>query len=230
TKIVLADNIKLRHTRLDMHFLCALSQKLALLPNLKNRMLYYPNNSIYVIGDEVRYIEYKYQHGRRMHQISSVSNTEYLQKILQQAEKGITLMQAKQLLRHNDVTDEEATAFIDELLQSQIVVSELEPAVTGDEFIHQVAEILKKYNTGTNDELATVVNLLNQIIKLLAGLDANPDNKPESYNEIILLVQALDIEYDETKLFRTDLFKSVLYGSVDKRLQSEILSALEFLK
>ena len=229
TKIVLADNIKLRHTRLDMHFLCALSQKLAMLPYLKNRMLYYPNNSIYVIGDEVRYIEYKYQQGRRMHQISSVSNTEYLQKILQQAEKGITLKQANQLLQQDDVTDEEATAFIDELLQSQILVSELEPAVTGDEFIHQVAEILKKYNTGTNDELATVVNLLNQIIKLLAGLDATPDNKPESYNEIILLVQALDIEYDESKLFQTDLFKTVLYGSVEKRLQSEILSALEFL-
>jgi thiopeptide-type bacteriocin biosynthesis protein len=228
TKIVLADNSKLRHTRLDMHFLCALSQKFALLPYLKNRILYYPNNSIYVIGDEVRYIEYKYLHGRRMHQISSVSNTEYLQKILQQAEKGVTLKQAKQLLLQDDVTDKEAAAFIDELLQSQILISELEPAVTGDEFIHQVAVLLKKYNTGTNDELAEVANTLNQIINLLAGLDANSDNKPESYHEIILLVQSLNIEYDETKLFQTDLFTTVLYGSVDKKLQPEILSALEF--
>jgi lantibiotic biosynthesis protein len=47
-----------RHTRFDMHYLCALAQHFASLESIKNKLLYFPNSSYYILGDEIRYIEY----------------------------------------------------------------------------------------------------------------------------------------------------------------------------
>src|ERR1044072_246088 len=73
TRLTVNDQKIGRHTRLDMHYLCTLSQELALLPEIRNHLRYFPNSSIYSIGDELRYVEYQYVNERRIHQISSVT-------------------------------------------------------------------------------------------------------------------------------------------------------------
>ena len=84
TSIVINEHNRQRHTRLDMHFLCALSQHLATLPEIKSRLKFFPNNSWYKTSDEIRYIEYKYVNSARHHQISAAACSDYLEDILQQ--------------------------------------------------------------------------------------------------------------------------------------------------
>jgi hypothetical protein len=75
---IIIDNRQLdRHTRFDMHYLCALAQHLSTLPAIKIKLQYFANTAFYVIAEEIRYVEYNYQNGRRKHIISSILASEY---------------------------------------------------------------------------------------------------------------------------------------------------------
>lgn len=136
TNVVRDDRSQDRHTRFDMHYLCALSQELAKWPGISEQLVYYPNSSIYEYGNEIRYVEYKYSNGRRRHTISAVPRTEYLQYILQESARGLVRSEIIAHLVNDEIGEEEAAAFVDELLEAQLLVSELEPAITGPEFFY----------------------------------------------------------------------------------------------
>jgi hypothetical protein len=63
-----------RVTRLDMHYLCALTQQIERNKNIREQLRYFPNTSIYQVGNHIRYVEYYYRKTRRIHQISQVEN------------------------------------------------------------------------------------------------------------------------------------------------------------
>lgn len=50
-----------RCTRLDMQYLCALIQEIERTPEIREILRYYPNDSLYKLGNKYRYIEYHYK-------------------------------------------------------------------------------------------------------------------------------------------------------------------------
>ena len=167
TQIEFAQNSIKRSTRLDMHFMCALAQHIAQLPPIKNRLLYKVNNSFYQLGNETRYVEYKYINGSRVHQISSVESSDYLSELLQASLNGITLLQAEEILLKYVDDREETAQLIEELLQSQLLVSELEPSITGEEFIVQVIQKLQRINDAGDIVIANLLNNLQAIVQAI---------------------------------------------------------------
>ena len=122
-----------RHTRLDMNYLCALASDLSKLPQINNSLKYFPNTSIYSTGNSLRYVEYTYTNSKRSHHIVSVNNTEYLKTVLSASKKGAYANKLAKLLVDDEISIEEAEGFITELIDSQVLISELEPSVTGKE-------------------------------------------------------------------------------------------------
>lgn len=219
-----------RHTRLDMHYACALAQHLTSLPCVKNELTYFPNNSLYQLGGELRYVEYKYEGGRRKHQISAVFHSAALELIIKHSEQGITIAAMKNLIVTNDITAAEALCFIDELLEAQVMVSELEPAITGEEFVYQILRILNRIYTSSNDpELARIIALLQEVIVLMDELDQQQVNHPDAYVRIQHMLSQLEIPFEVNKLFQTDSIKIAETGTVNSSLQKDITAALEVL-
>ena len=139
------DNTKLdRHTRFDMHYLCALAQHLAAQIFIKNKFQYFANTAFYTIAEEIRYVEYNYQNGHRKHIISSILASEYAMDILQAAKHGISITDMVNRLVSDEISVEEATSFINEMIDAQVLISELEPSITGSEFLYQIIATLKK--------------------------------------------------------------------------------------
>jgi lantibiotic biosynthesis protein len=222
-----------RHTRLDMNYLCELAQDSLKLKGVKHQIHYYRNNSVYKLGDKLRYIESFYKETKQMHQIATVDNSEYLEKIMQKALKGAKFNELVNLLVNDEINVKDASLFIEEIIASQLLVSDLEPTVTGQEFIYQILqklEILIK-NFGDNETLINFNKRLNYINTLLAKIDDSPIGTTlYMYKPIVNEIKELGTKFEAKYLFQTDMIKPVESAILNKNIiNDDILKAIEFL-
>jgi lantibiotic biosynthesis protein len=216
-----------RHSRFDMHYLCALAQHLATLPFIKDKLLYYPNSSFYTLGAEIRYIDYKYINSKRHHLISAVVSSNYVATILKLASAGIKIDAIIQLLVCEEIDTTEAIDFVNELIDSQLLVNELEPAITCNEFLFQIIHTLKKINNPFCEEIENIIVLLENIVEAMQAIDGNAENDVLLYQNIIALINQFDIPFDKTKLFQTDLSFTMGDNNVNMAIQNEMLETLD---
>lgn len=218
-----------RHTRLDMHYLCALAQFLAGSQGVMEHLMFTRNSTLYQIGNEIRYIEYFYKEGKRTHKISAIVRTEYVDRIVDMA-KGFHSMHAyAESLVDEDISLEDAMEFVRGLIDAQVLVSELEPAITGPEFAQQIISSLEKRVQDAGDTIPVILKFLRGVQKGLKSLDDHKVNDPQQYGTIKEMLQALRVPYDESKLFQCDLNTRMLKSAVSERYQSQLLKALEVL-
>lgn len=206
-----------RNTRLDMNFTCALAQELAKLSYVQPYLKFYPNSSIYTLQNKIRYVEYRYKENRRIHQISAVDNSVYLQAILQKAQHGGTLSELAQSLTDEEITTSEALEFLQELVVAQLLVSELEPAVTGEELLSQILSIISPLeerlrgviSVEDTTQLQNIVSLLLNTQRQFSKIDEQIGNPISIYEELAENLKQLNIPFDLNKLFQTDLYINV---------------------
>tara|TARA_R110001592_G_scaffold107256_2_gene300378 strand:+ start:3640 stop:6870 length:3231 start_codon:yes stop_codon:yes gene_type:complete len=212
-----------RSTRLDMNFTCALAQELTKLPFIHKHLKFYPNTSIYKLQDKTRYVEYYYKDKRRIHQISAVDSSTYLDKILQEAENGATLKQLASTIISEDITIEEALNFVAQINEAQILVSELEPSVTGNELLTQILNVLSAIKKKeSNKELESIIDLLQNTQFQLTKIDKKIGNPISVYESLAEKLKQLNVPFELSKLFQTDL-----YINIQKAAKSERFSTFE---
>ncbi len=86
-------------------------------------MLFYSNNSLYELPDGFRYAEYHIRNNSRYYELSSIEKTPYLQAVLTHAAQGASLRSLVDLLvAAEEVTEEEARAFITHMWASQLLL------------------------------------------------------------------------------------------------------------
>ncbi|WP_454046807.1 lantibiotic dehydratase family protein [Chryseobacterium sp. Marseille-Q8038] len=212
----------LRDTKLDMHLLVSLAQYFTQLPIVKNKLLFSPNNTIYTIGHKIRYIEYQYTGGKREYIISSAPISAELQQIINFSERGKTISEISHILINEEITENDAREFVEELIENQVLVSELEPNVSGTDFLNAIITVLNRL--GIKNETEMLVSLKNKLEKL----DLNIGNPTRLYDEIREIVQSLTMDYEQKYLFQTDLYnKSCFYLSTSWK--KEIKKGISFL-
>lgn len=191
---------KVRDTKFDMHFLVSLSKHLSSNSNLKTHLLFFPNNTVYKVGRNVRYIEYENNKGKRDYIISSAPISNELKQILIFCENGKTLAELTSELISEDISITDAGEYIDELIKNQVLVSELEPNVSGIDFLDQIILILNRIKA-THES-----SILIDIKEKLAKIDTNFGNPSSLYSEIEEQIKSLNVEFDSKYLFQTDLY------------------------
>ena len=189
-----------RHTRLDMNYLVALSQDISKKKQIREELMFFPNTSIYQTGDQIRYVEYYYINNIRQHHVVEVENSDYLQKIFAKAKVGANIQELTEVLIEEEISREVAEGFIEELLDSQLLISELEPSVSGPEFMSHILEVLKKLKN-SNEE----VKLLTDIGVRLKDLDKRLCNPPNTYISLSDKIKDNPTPFDIRFLFQTDL-------------------------
>ncbi|MEM6865069.1 MAG: lantibiotic dehydratase family protein [Bacteroidota bacterium] len=189
-----------RYTRPDMNYLVALSQDLARLEHIKKQLVYFPNSSIYPIGEQLRYIEYFYLDSRRQHHIVEIDSSEYLDRVLHTASEGATLQELGDQLIDESVSEDMAYGFLDELMENQVLTSSLEPSVSGPPFIEQILDVLQPLD-GCDEEIM----FLERISRSFLDLDATLGNAPEKYLEISEYLKNKPTQFELKYLFQTDM-------------------------
>ncbi|WP_176723317.1 lantibiotic dehydratase family protein [Roseivirga misakiensis] len=209
-----------RHTRFDMNYLIALSQNLVREPSIKKQLLFYPNSSLYRVGNEWRYIEYIYHNKKRNHQMVSLENDDNLRRIISAAKPGAYLSDLSKLLVDDEITTGDAIAFIDELVSSQLLVSELEPSVSGPEFSFQLTTYLKKLKG-----IQLLLETFSQANQNLESLDKKLGNPIKSYLKIANSLKNLETKFELKHMFQTDMIlhlkeNQLGHATIDKALKA----------
>ena len=211
-----------RDTKLDMHFLVGLSQFFVKVPNIRKQLLFFPNSSIYKIRNRIRYIEYEFVNGKREYIISSAQLSQELKNVLDCSNEGKTIQELSNILINDDIPEEEAIIFINELIDNQVLVSELEPNVSGGDFLENVITSLIRI------EAKNEVEVLKSIKSKLNDIDQKIGNPVSVYAEVENLIKLFNTEYDQKSLFQADLY------SIDKYILSshwktELKQGISFL-
>lgn len=226
TRIVVSppDGI-VRTTKLDMNYVCSLVQYLETLPIIKSQLRFFPNDSVYKVGDRIRYVEYYYVKTRRIHQIQEIDASPEILSVLDAAREGKTIEQLSLLLVSPDVSYSDAEEFVNELVSNQILKSEMEVNVTGEDSLSRSIEIIR----GMKDTAAIVASLT-RIESGLESIDKELVHKQDNYERLREELETFPVEYEDKFLLQTNVFRPCQIGRMSQAVISDIQAALVFLQ
>nr|WP_297169239.1 lantibiotic dehydratase family protein [uncultured Dysgonomonas sp.] len=214
-----------RATRIDMYYLCTLYDTLVRKDEIKNKIKYFSNSSLYLVGKRIRYVETTYTQNRRKYQIAEVDRTSYLCSIIKKADKGVLLSELIQSLTNEYISKDEASNYIDELINSQLLVGELSNSIIGEDFLFRIILMLERIEYSGSE-----LSLLIQINELLKKLDNNAfEKKNIIYQKIIELIKQINIPYEEKFLFQVDMTRGVLTATLGQPVIQELQKTMKFL-
>ncbi|MGP1446341.1 MAG: lantibiotic dehydratase family protein [Candidatus Limimorpha sp.] len=220
------------HVRLDMNYICALAKDIAEIHSIKNKILFYPNDSIYKIGDKTRYVEYGFVKARRSHHISAVDATDYLQKVLDESRQGKRLDDLAGLLVDDEVTFDDARDFIDEMVAAQLLISELEPTVIGTSPLEQMIDVLCKCDDETAKSIRAKLEEIRHLLQKLGGFSENEAENARRlkiYEEIKAILDTFPTKYDEKFLYQADMLQKPMKNTMSRAVAEEMFKTAEFL-
>ncbi len=186
-----------KHVRLDMNYVAELADGLLQKSVIRNELKFFPNTSLYPIGDAYRYVESTLSNKKRVYILASVDRNAYLDKIIATSRDGATTRELADCIESEDVSREEAEQFVDAIIHAQILVSELAATVTGEEFFFTIAEKLRGIAGAAMD-----LEQLNKIANLLQSGEQSVDK----YREVEAVLARHFATTGSKDLVQTDLF------------------------
>lgn len=113
-------------------------------PFIKSQLLFYPNNSLYRIGNHYRYIRFNNDNNKKEYHLTGVKYSDYLEMVLQESIKGITIPDLTEEFSKLSINTEDASAYIEDLISEQILNSNLQIQITGEDYLDILLKELKK--------------------------------------------------------------------------------------
>lgn len=210
-----------RVTRLDMNFLCSLSLNLESNKEIRNELKYYPNSSLYKIGNQFRYVEFQYVNSIRKHFLMAIDASDFLVNLFKKCENGLKIEDLIKFIIDDEITKEDALDFVHELIDSQILTSSIYPTVTGKNYFDIIKDNVNNKN---------VLPLLEEISLKVNELDKDIDVfNLNSYNEVIELTKKFEIEVNKKFLFQTDLYINTNSNVLSNQIIDNVIDGLNIL-
>ncbi len=219
-----------KHTRLDMNYLCSLAYSFEKNPAIKSYLKFSPNTTLFKIGNQYRFITYIQRSKNREYSISSVEYTSYLDHVITLTKDGKCLKEIARNLSNENISTEEATEYIEELISNQILVSSLTPNVTGSEFLNELLRLLDNFpKTHEDKSIKELGVILHKIKKAISKSAKTTGLNPQKYIDIANDLKKLRIQYKLNFLFQIDTIKPTKSCKIDSKIAKDILRGVEIL-
>jgi thiopeptide-type bacteriocin biosynthesis protein len=214
-----------RHTRLDNDYLFALVQKFPADPAVRDVLCYRPNDTLWFGAGRARYVEARVDGKRRSYHLVAVEDSPELRSTLALASTGATRHTLAHSLVKDDTEEAEALAFVDELIESQVIVPELQLPVTGEEPLSTLirelgAATATKPIAATLDSVRVDLNALDS-----AGFAADG----ERYRAIARTLKGLGAKPELERLFQVDLVRPAVKATLGQAVVDEIERGVKLL-
>ena len=214
-----------RRTRLDMGFILHLVEAFQRDPAIRSTAILRKNSSLQVVADRGHYIATRLEQGYRRYVLESAEMDEALAEVLVVAGPGRTRAEIAAALVGEDVEHAEALAYVDSLIDAQVLVPDLQPALTGPGSLTQLMEALRR-----SPESAGPLAILEKVSASISRLDAGGLGAPVTrYREIEALCRELPADPKVGRLFQVDLGRVAPDARLDGSVVDDIGPAIEFL-
>jgi thiopeptide-type bacteriocin biosynthesis protein len=192
--------------RLDWGVLETCVDRLEREPEVRAALRYQPNTSLYAHGGWYRYLERREGPGGngRTYHLEAVEATPHLDHVLQQAREGARLdALTASLAERMRVELGEARAFLEQLIEAQLLCGDLQPPLTGSDPLGQVIEALQVHpETASRAELLVALALE---FKTLQGTAIG--SHPEGYRSLVGPLGELGVPADSRDVLQVDTFR-----------------------
>jgi thiopeptide-type bacteriocin biosynthesis protein len=214
-----------RHTRLDMDYLWALAEAVEQDPALREELDYRPNSSLYQLGDRLLFAEARQGRSGRSYKLVAVGATPYLLQTLTCAKYGARLDTLAAALVDDDITRADADEYITELADSQILVADIRPQLTGAPTTDTFVATLSR-----RERSAGLASRLDKAVAGLAAIDADGIGVPaERYREAAAALDGLPVSPDPSRFVQVDLTKPAREATLGASVVSELLHGVGVL-
>jgi lantibiotic biosynthesis protein len=215
-----------RKTRIDFLYLVDLCAKLAALPELQQSLRFRPNTSLYEAGSRWHYVESTTQGHQCVYALVAVDASDGLSSALDAARDGASVSDIATHLVTDDVTLDEATNFVRQLIESQVLVPELMPALTGGNAGIALTEELSRHTAG-----AGAASCLAAAIVELEAIDAQVIGAVTRsiYEGVAAGLDRLPASPDISRLFQVDLTPATVEAELGPEVVAEVAAAVEML-
>lgn len=210
--------------RLDMSFLCLLSQLVQKKIDIVNSSFYYPNSTIFRIGKKFYYIEFEYINLKKKHKVTTINYSSCLAYLLIKIRDGARIGDMIQLLLEKGISKEEATSYIYALIDAQFIVGELNPSVTGSDYFEFLSN--KLFNISTNDN---IIRIIKEIKDIICELNLQTSNPIKLYSELALLANETNIPYSIDNLLQVDITRKMSNSTISRKVIEELENTIDFL-
>ncbi|MFY7670883.1 lantibiotic dehydratase [Tenacibaculum sp. MEBiC06402] len=200
-----------RFSGIDLEFFYTLIYKFNKNKEIRNCAKFSINSSMYKVGSHYRYAEFQITNNKRAYSLIEVEADEVLELIVNVVRKDVqTLKELTELLLYaiEEISEEEVLAYLHSLIDSQILVSDLDITINGISPLHQIVSYFESNIIKvTNDiDVLSYHKLLVQLKDKLSEIDANvTGNSISEYNEIFKIADAFEIRFDKKYLINTNL-------------------------
>ena len=229
TQICVAPREQLRrHVRLDMEYVSAVVSRLDANPALRPRLRYRVNSSLYEAAGGLRYVEHELDAGSRRHRLVAAESSDYLRAVLVAAVEPRSLDDLAELLVGDEITRPDALAFLHELVDAQLLVSDLEPATTGPEPVPPLIGALEAL--GPDGDSADTLGALRAAQCRIESLRAEPLGVPPGrYEEIAAVLEPAGVPIQRGRLLQVDLVRPGDGSTLGSDVVAQVLKAIKVL-
>ncbi|MFI5105317.1 MAG: lantibiotic dehydratase, partial [Terriglobales bacterium] len=215
-----------RCTRLDMEYLFNLVDAIVRDRGFRRHLRFRPNDTLHLVAGQYHHLQGEWSEEGRTFKLVATAPMPALAATLQRAEAGAATHELVSSLvqDHPDISLAEAEGFIEQLIASQVPVSDLAPPVTG---LEPVAHVLKELERARLPRLAAALRVLDSGLRSLdaRGLGV----PPAAYDRIIQSAEQLPAEFHPGRLVQVDVIRPTVSALLDRRLTQEILRAVQVL-
>jgi thiopeptide-type bacteriocin biosynthesis protein len=216
-----------RHVRLDMGYLYSVSE--AIESETDRRWLtYFPNSSLYCAAGRIHYNEVRVLNGKLATRLIALEATPYLLSTLELAKSGAGVDLLAEALVGLDVSLSDARSYIRALVDSQILISDLRPVLTGTDALEELS-----LRTDAPRKAEERLDVLRLARAGLLDLNQSPIGVDKGqYDRLSSVLQALPTDASPEHLFHVDLYKpaeSATIGDADLTAIQRVIIALNSL-
>jgi thiopeptide-type bacteriocin biosynthesis protein len=216
-----------RHTRIDMLHLTRLVAELERDERLRAELSYQPSAGLSRLGATYHHAEAEGL-APRIYRLVSLDASEALEAALARARGGASRADIARAVveRLPDADEASAVAFVDELIDTQVLVSELAPPITGPEPTRHLLEVLGRRAAG-----AECAKVLARVTEGLDALDRGGLGQASSaYEPIVEALSRLPADVDRARVFQVDLVRRCPSLALPRSFHDEVVAALDVVR